>query len=361
MKQLWLVLAVFFASAELCIASDAKTGIAELPAMAALQDQTSISGLSSGGFMAAQYHVAYSKHLVGVGIVAGGPWNCAGSDENSLLPPVSTAVSTCMTPCKDSWFGCRDTMYPNSEYLALLAKREADRGGIDDVGHLRDDKVYIFSGTKDPTVATKVVDSVQRFYRLLGVNESSIKYDNEIEAGHGFITAEKTDLPCASSQSPYINNCGFQQARSILEHIYGGLQLAEPEMTGQLLRFNQREFTSGALDSMDEEAYVYLPRSCYQQACRIHVAFHGCRQGASVVGRRYVEGTGYNRVADNNNIIVLYPQVKKSNLLPMNPRGCWDFWGYSSNNLPPYNYYKKSAPQMEAVQRMIARLAAPRR
>ena len=41
-----------------------------LPGMNALPDQTSISGLSSGAFMASQFHVAYSKDLVGAAIIA---------------------------------------------------------------------------------------------------------------------------------------------------------------------------------------------------------------------------------------------------------------------------------------------------
>jgi hypothetical protein len=64
-------------------------------------------------------------------------------------------------------------------------------------------------------------------------------------------------------------------------------------------------------------------------------------------------------VADSNNIIVLYPQVKTSSINPINPRGCWDFWGYTSNNLPPFNYAYKKAPQMQAINRMIERLISP--
>ncbi|MEI8634171.1 hypothetical protein P4S72_23275 [Vibrio sp. PP-XX7] len=52
----------------------------ELPALNALPNASSISGLSSGAFMAAQFHVAYSKDMMGAGIVAGGPWNCAGTN-----------------------------------------------------------------------------------------------------------------------------------------------------------------------------------------------------------------------------------------------------------------------------------------
>ena len=36
-----------------------------------------ISGFSSGGFFAVQFHVAYSKIIRGVGVIAGGPFWCA--------------------------------------------------------------------------------------------------------------------------------------------------------------------------------------------------------------------------------------------------------------------------------------------
>lgn len=40
-------------------------------------DQISASGISSGGFIAHQFHVAHSNNLMGVGIIAGGPYHCA--------------------------------------------------------------------------------------------------------------------------------------------------------------------------------------------------------------------------------------------------------------------------------------------
>ena len=38
------------------------------------KDQLSVSGFSSGGFFAVQFHVAFSETIMGAGIVAGG--NC---------------------------------------------------------------------------------------------------------------------------------------------------------------------------------------------------------------------------------------------------------------------------------------------
>ena len=78
----------FFLQLALCIVMipGICIGAAFLPAYDADLTQTSVSGLSSGGFMAAQFEVAFSKSLVGAGIVAGGPFYCAGSyKSNSFL------------------------------------------------------------------------------------------------------------------------------------------------------------------------------------------------------------------------------------------------------------------------------------
>src|SRR5215470_8137818 len=58
-------------------------------------NQTSVSGLSSGGYMAVQFDVAFSSILRGAGVIAGGPYYCAQGS-------VMTATSTCS--CAP--FGC---------------------------------------------------------------------------------------------------------------------------------------------------------------------------------------------------------------------------------------------------------------
>ncbi|MDM8550582.1 hypothetical protein QUF72_10905 [Desulfobacterales bacterium HSG2] len=64
---------------------------------------------------------------------------------------------------------------------------------------------------------------------------------------------------------------------------------------------------------MSKDAYVYVPKSCEEKTCRIHV---GCKQGATLIGDKYYGTTGYNELADTNDIIVLYPQVEPSNPIP---------------------------------------------
>ena len=53
------------------------TAADRLPAYKGDPQGTSVSGLSSGAFMAVQYQVAFSASVKGAGIVAGGPYYCA--------------------------------------------------------------------------------------------------------------------------------------------------------------------------------------------------------------------------------------------------------------------------------------------
>lgn len=343
---LWVMLSVHTANA----------AQPRLPEMNALSDQTSISGLSSGAFMAAQFHVAYSQDLVGAGIVAGGPWNCASSF--SWLSPLTNALTSCMDPCKYTWFICPAFFFPNADELAELARNTVTAGDIDDVANLVDDKVYIFSGRHDNTVVTRVVDSTTAFYRALNLPEAQIFYNKSVDAGHAFITDDSSDASCDVTQPPFINNCKLPQAKNLLAHIYGELNEEVTAPEGDLLRFNQKEFIASDNTGMDEDAFVYIPQSCKTEQCRVHVAVHGCLQGVSVIGTTYIEQTGYKEVADNNQLIILYPQVKQSNVNPTNPNGCWDFWGYTSNNEPPFNYAHRDAPQMQAIKKMIDRLTS---
>src|SRR3954454_824671 len=58
---------------------------------------SSISGLSSGAFMAVQFATAWSSVIKGVGVIAGGPYWCAKADSddfiNGFTLPVLTATS----------------------------------------------------------------------------------------------------------------------------------------------------------------------------------------------------------------------------------------------------------------------------
>ena len=72
----------------------ARSSVAEsLPNLGANIKQSSVSGLSSGAFMAVQIEVAHGSDIVGAGIVAGGPFACAESASAQAFPFWPTAVA----------------------------------------------------------------------------------------------------------------------------------------------------------------------------------------------------------------------------------------------------------------------------
>src|SRR5436305_15277904 len=93
----WLSLAVF---GSWLASALAQSGAPPLPAYNADVNQSSISGISSGAFMAVQFGVSWSSIMKGVGVIAGGPYYCArGTATDGLLGnfgPDLRALGPCM-------------------------------------------------------------------------------------------------------------------------------------------------------------------------------------------------------------------------------------------------------------------------
>lgn len=313
-----------------------------LPSLGADPSKTSVSGLSSGAFMAVQYQVAFSGSVIGTGVIAGGPYYCAAG---SLIN-----AGICM--------GQVPFLPPNPALLLLAAEGFAETGQIDPLADLRNDRIYVFSGTRDTVVYQQAVDATVSFFRQAGVIDANLEYVNDVEAGHALITPSFGN-DCPENASPYISHCkvnqqNYDQPGALLQHIYGALNKPAESLEGKIVTFNQREFASAAT-GMADEAFAYVPKSCAQGAvCKVHVAFHGCKQSAAEVGDDFYAKTSYNNWADANNIVVLYPQVNASTL-PFNPQGCWDWYGYTGAD-----YALKSGSQLVAVNAMIGRLTSKR-
>lgn len=95
----------------------------------------SVSGMSSGAYFAVQFHVAFSKSIMGVGVIAGGPYYCA---KNNL----ETALTAC-------------TINPeliSVQELVVITYDTAATFTIDPPVHMKDDQVYIFTGLYDHVV-----------------------------------------------------------------------------------------------------------------------------------------------------------------------------------------------------------------
>ena len=329
-KKVKCVSAGLFAASLCAAAAD------PLPALQAGKDLT-VSGVSSGAYMAVQFHVAHSSVVKGAGAIAGGPYYCA---QGSLW----TAYYNCMTP--GLW-----TPLPSPAFLKTETELLARSGQIDATDNLAQARVWLFGGRNDRTVAQEVVKSLGAYYTLHGAKPVLV---TDKPAGHAMVT-EKAGNDCSMSEPPYINHCDYDAAGELLKHLLGPLIVPGAQASGQLLPFDQRPYTNGDPEaiSMANEGFVYVPAACEAGGCRVHVAFHGCRQSAAAIGERFVRDAGYNRWADTNRLIVLYPQTVARYFGAWNPRGCWDWWGYTGAL-----YHTRSGAQMRAVKAMIDRLAA---
>jgi poly(3-hydroxybutyrate) depolymerase len=318
-----------------------------LPKLGTELGATSVSGLSSGAYMAGQLQVAHSKDIVGAGIVAGGPFACAESPASLIFPFWPTAVAQ---NASQAAFKCMKTYWgpPDGDALARRAAVLAEAGKIDPLDGLKPDNVYLFSGNTDQTVTRPVVQAAERFYKAAGVEAGNLTLV-EREVGHAFIT-EEGGAACGISAAPYVTDCDYDQARAILGWIYGPLADATPEPQGRFLVFDQSAF-AGSGAGLAEEGVVYVPKACEEQkGCRVHVALHGCEQSREKVGDTFVKESGFARAADANRLVVLYPQVSASSV---NPQGCWDWWGYTG-----LDFLGKDAPQIAAIWAMVERLAS---
>lgn len=335
--------------------ADAAAG--ELPALAADGNAITVSGISSGGYMAVQFQVAHSKRVAGAGVIAGGPYYCAQGS-------TWRALNHCMSP--SSWFA-PPTLEQTRATLDVLARDHR----IDPPEHLNDDRVWLLSGGADHTVERPVVDRLADFYHLR-LAPAAIAYVKPPTAGHAMPSAVDTAAnACPTSDPPFINKCPdpdgpgtLDAPGELLRHLVRPPPLNPPaSRTPPAAAFDQRPFVARKpVDaSLADEGYVFVPASCRGGGCRIHVAFHGCRQSAKQIGTRFVESAGYNRWAETNRMIVLYPQtVPRSGFASgswtwlYNPKACWDWWGYTGSD-----YHTQQGRQIEAVRKMVDRLAAP--
>ncbi|CAF3968254.1 unnamed protein product [Adineta steineri] len=353
-----------------------------------------VSGISAGGSMAAQLHIAFSSEISGCGIVAGPPYYCAQGN-------MMSAIGACMNGPATS---------VSSANIQTKLKAYATSGNVDSTAHIKDDPVYIFSGTNDRVVIPGVVKINEQIYTPLSAN---IKTNYGLTANHGFPTDNFGAQCSVLSSANYINNCNYNLAYDMLNHLLGGNLVKPPSgssipLNGQFMIFDQAAFmnppaarsdakatdvfslwsnwmqatmalynplnyfptlgtgsvtlpsitlpgmggssaSSSAGSGFDKQGYVYFPAACTQgKKCPIHVALHGCKQGKSFVGDVFAKKAGYLEVAELNDIIVLFPQILQSSLNPQNPNGCFDWWGYGSTN-----YANKLGPQMIGVKKMI--------
>lgn len=321
------------------LCSSVAAAVLPLPKYNVSVNDVSVSGFSSGADMAVQMHFAYSKTIKkGAGVIAGAPYYCSQGN-------VAISVSACML----------NTSTRNLPYLYSVINTWSGNGYIDPTSNMAASKVYLLSGTLDTTVKQPVMNDLRTMYANY-LPAANIFYKNDLAAEHA-VPTDFFGSACGFNGIPYVDNCNFDAAGAILNWLYGQLNAKNVStLSGVFINFDQAPFWGNfnpVMHGMATSGYAYVPASCAAgQACKLHVAFHGCLQSAATPGVdiAFYKNAGYNRWADTNNMIVLYPQTVATTA---NPGGCWDWWG--SDDL---NYPAKSGGQMVAIKTMIDRIVS---
>ena len=164
---------------------------------------------------------------------------------------------------------------------------------------------------------------------------------------------------CQANASPFIDQCGYDQAGIILQHIYGALNAPNRgALDGTVRQFAQSLYSkpnSVSSLSLGNTGYVFVFKECGQgETCRVHIALYGCKQGVGDIDRRFVDYGGYNAWADTNRIIVLYPQPPPAGI-PSARKPAWSYVDYDDR------YVTKSGSQIRTSRRCSTRLPGARR
>ena len=294
---------------------------------AALKSRVSVSGVSAGGFMAVQSHIAFAERIGGAGVIAAGPYHCAEGN-------VQVALSRCMT-------GEGLAVEPLVEYV----REQAGSGAVAPLAELDSARVWIFHSPADSVVAPAAGRALADFYRAFVPGEQVVLVD-DVEAAHGWPTLD-AGAACLEPGGDYINDCDFDAAGAILGHLYGDLNPRAPEASPDNLVEADFSGYFGSGSNVAKSGYLYVPDSCRDDAreCGLHIVFHGCVQGAEFISERFVTQAGFNEWAESNSLIIAYPQLEKS---LFNPKGCWDWWGYTDGD-----YDLRSGKQVAGVAALI--------
>ena len=303
----------------------------QLPEMQLDNERLYVGGLSSGGYMAQQLHLAWPAEVKGVAIFAAGPYGCARNGVNA-------ALLQCMATTRGR---------PDASALVRQARADAEEGKLGDLEGAKSSRVFIYQAERDPVIHAPVSQAGIDFYKQL-LPEGQLQVRQGSAAGHGLPT-ESQGVACSATRTPFINACGFSGAGLSLDHLDSSQRrplLSEPQ--GELKQFSQRPFSENSRGLADY-GYYYQPSSCDGSAnCGLKMVLHGCEQGAEKLGTEFIEKSGYLQQADARDLVLVFPQIQST--LP-NPKGCWDWWGYESSA-----FDTREGPQVEGLRSIWLRL-----
>jgi hypothetical protein len=183
-----------------CIIANSASAQVNLGSYNVSPNTVTVAGVSSGGFMAVQLQVAYSKSIFGTAVFAGGTYFRAQDDlavwGTACLTGIGVPVAS----------------------LVSFTNSQATAGRIDPVSNIGGKPIYMFSGLLDTTVQQLAMNHLHAYYQSF--TNSHITYNNSTEAEHSWVTPDGVN-PCLTLGAPFINNCGIDPEETFLTMLWG--------------------------------------------------------------------------------------------------------------------------------------------
>lgn len=307
-----------------------------IPTLSLDPTRVTVSGVSSGGFMAVQLHVAHSALFNGAASVAGGIYECAKGD-------VGRSQGTCMN---------NPQAIVTKDHVDLTYER-AKKNQIDDLTNLKDDRVAIFASPKDMVIKPVGSDKLEEFYQAF-LPKTSITRLTHPQAAHGFPTLSYGSA-CGMMGTPWMLNCQEDLAGKLLaatEPANRALAARGTQDITNIVYFDQSKIVASSA-RMYAWGALYIPKVCREPGaeCGVHVALHGCQMNPDFIQKQFIENAGYNEWAETNRLVILYPQSAKG---AGNPYGCWDWFGFTGSD-----YTQKSGAQIEGIRAILSAIGLP--
>jgi len=323
MNKMWILIALLLGHP--VFAAD------NLPKLNVDPQGITVSGVSSGAYMAMQMQVAFSEVIAGAASIAGGTFWCSEGDKIK-------AQINCMG----------QPSLIRSEVQINEAKRLAAANEIDALSNLAHKNIYIYASRQDFIIKSGNSDKLIEFLSSF-MDRQRITYEEGTASAHGFPTLD-FGAACGTGMSPWLLKCQLDTAGNILRTMYGNLSPRGAYNSGHLKKFSQGLF-GDAHTPLFGEGWIYIPEVCaLGQQCKLHIALHGCQMNPEYIQDQFAVHAGYNEWAESNGIVVLYPQSAK--IAGDNPYACWDWFGFTGKN-----YVTKGGAQMAALRAMIRQLS----
>lgn len=286
-----------------------------------------ISGISSGGFMAQQMATIYSQSIEGVATVAGGYYYCAldylpkkveqdkktiGEQNLFLYEPSNKALSDSLNPLvifsgeinPVTWFkpSIGNPIYQavsecmlNPDHTKInysYIKKNVEKNLIDHTDNIKDQKVLIFHGKKDSVLDIKMQNKLLSFYQHFNLPKENLKVIKG-KGSHNFPISEKKGIDCDKEDVPYLGNCQYDLAYEILSHLNqitadksdineDNLYMIDQTISKENINRGMKTFKQPS-NSIAPYGYLYASEACLNnpESCRLHVALHGCKMSDS--------------------------------------------------------------------------------